>query len=161
VLDPLSDFSFGLSKSLCVFVNIEFRVVMIGQDMTKSISPVRRKATHAGMCIASYVISYILLVFPEAVEGEVDYSYYLGKDYEKTYKRPKGRVATYVVNHVSGMDVTVMGALLEGDCSALAGAFTKKLPVIGLIMTSSEGLYAPRAGSAEAKQQTVELIETR
>jgi hypothetical protein len=134
---------------------------MIGQDINKPISPARKKAVHAGMCISSYAICFALLVFPEAVEAEVDYSYYLGKDYEKTYKRPKGRVATYVVNHVSGMDVTVMGALCEGDCSPLAGSFMKKIPVIGLIMSSSEGLYAPRAGSTEAKQQTVDLIETR
>lgn len=45
---------------------------------------------------------------PEVIEIDVDYSVYLGKDYDKNYKKPEGRVSTYVVNHVSGFDIAAV-----------------------------------------------------
>jgi hypothetical protein len=129
--------------------------------MRKPITEGRRKAVHIAMQVCSYIVCYVLLVIPEAVEVEADYSHYLGTGYEESYKRPNGRVSTYVANHVSGIDVPVIGSLLAGDCSALAGAFIRNVPIVGFVMDCNEGLYAPRGGSAEAKQKTVELIETR
>jgi hypothetical protein len=119
--------------------------------MSKPITAGRRYATHKALQLSSYIVCYTLLVFPEAVEVEADYSHYLGTGYEESYKRPNGRVSTYVTNHISGVDVPVMGALLEGDCSVLAGAFIRNVPLIGFIMNCTEGLYAPRGGTAEAK----------
>jgi len=45
---------------------------------------------------------------PEVIEIDVDYSVYLGKNYDKDYKKPEGRVSTYVVNHVSGFDIAAV-----------------------------------------------------
>ena len=45
--------------------------------------------------------------------------------------------------------------------SLVAGDFIKNIPLFGFIVSSGEGIFVPRGGSAEAKQKTVELIEER
>ena len=64
-------------------------------------------------------------------DDEVDYSYYLGPDYKKSYKPPPGRVPTVIAPHVSANDSPMMQRAFDGDLSFVAGDFMLKIPLYG------------------------------
>lgn len=72
----------------------------------------------------TWISTFSLLVLgistKEIEADDVDYSFYLGKGYQKLYKRPLGRVSTYVANHTSGIDGPVLLKALCGDVSFIA-----------------------------------------
>ena len=64
---------------------------------------------------------------------EIDYKYYLGKNYRSEYKDPSeknkdGKVSTLVCNHSSGFDVHVMCAVLETKVAFITGSAVLKMP---------------------------------
>ncbi len=71
------------------------------------------------------------------------------------------RVSTYVSNHVGWADVGVILWSLSSDCSFLAGDHVKKLPFVGYNVMATEGIFVPRGGTSEAREQTVALIQER
>ena len=85
-----------------------------------------------------------------------DYSYWLGKDYKKETQRPANyRVPTYVSNHGSGCDPFLMIVALFADVSFLAKIEVKSIPFVGSGVIAAEGLFCPRGGTPEAKENTV------
>jgi len=53
-------------------------------------------------------------------------------------------------------DIACLEYCLDGDVSFLAADFAEKVPVIGYLVKTSEGLFVSRGGSKEAKEKTVE-----
>jgi len=95
----------------------------------------------------------------EADESIVNYEEYLGQGYEKLYKRPKGRVSTYVSNHVSAMDIFSLVGSLNCDLSFVAGGVDA--PIAGFLIRALECIHAPRDGTPEAREAVVHQIEER
>ena len=54
---------------------------MLGQDMTKPFTPGRKKSVRRVIGFFSSFLNTMMGVFPEEVEADIDYSYYLGPDY--------------------------------------------------------------------------------
>ena len=65
----------------------------------------------------------ISLSIKKVEEHEVDYSYYLGKDYKANYVPPPkgGKVPTIISPHVSANDIPLLMKAFGGDMSFCAG----------------------------------------
>lgn len=82
----------------------------------------------------------------------------MGTDYKDHKFSDKYRTPTHVSNHVGATDGTLYFWALNGNISFLAGDFVRKIPLFGFIVSVGEGIFCPRGGSTEAKQETVNLI---
>ena len=81
------------------------RIVTIGHDFSKG--PIKegcRKSLIAIMYkLNAYVFVFVAGIFTSNRKQDVDYSFYLGKDYKSTMK-PIKKVSTMLCNHVSWLD---------------------------------------------------------
>lgn len=141
---------------------IYFRIILIGHDLSKPIPKFRKLLKEQSASWNSFFICLVLGIIPSAVEADdVDYSKYLGKGYKKEYKRPIGRVSTYVANHTSGLDGPVMLNALSGDVSFIAMDSLEKVPIVGYLIKAAGGIFAPRGSSLEVKQKMVDMMDER
>ena len=151
---------------LFVFANIMVavlnQVILLGLDLDKPIPVHRRKLTKVVFYIGAWLMALSNFCFPVRKTVNKDYSYWLGPDYRTQTKKPENyRVPTYVSNHGSGTDVFLMIAALFADVSFLAKIEVKSIPFVGKCVIAGEGLFCPRGGTPEVKEQTVKLIEER
>lgn len=97
-----------LSLGCWVGLFIMCKIIMCCADVRKGVPKSRRFFIKYAFHTTSWLMLLFAQIRPEVIEIDVDYSVYLGKDYEKNYKKPKGRVSTYVLNHVSGFDIVAI-----------------------------------------------------
>lgn len=107
---------------------------MIGKNPEGDLSPFRRKIIRSALQYGPKAILLNKLIVPRRIEPEIDYSYYLGPNYKNTYKKPKGKVPTYVANHTSGIDILTILTTMNADVGFLSGSFLKQFPLIGLLV---------------------------
>jgi 1-acyl-sn-glycerol-3-phosphate acyltransferase len=158
-LMPVRVIGFVLANVIVACVN---KVILFGLDLEKPIPVPRRKMTKIVFHIGSWAMSFLNGNFPIFKTVDKDYSYWLGSDYKQVNKRPANyRVPTYVSNHGSGWDPFLMIATFKADVSFLAKIEVKSIPFIGSGVIAQEGLFCPRGGTADAKEQTVQLIASR
>ena len=78
---------------------------------------------------------------------DVDYSKYLGPDYQKDFKMSKsGRASTYVANHSGIMDIMSLIWVLKADVSFVAGSFVAEMPFAGFLAKSISTIFVQRRG---------------
>lgn len=96
-----------LDAQLVSFCGLKsFSVILFGCDLRQPVPEGRRKLVSLVYGYLAYVACFGIGLFPNAIEVfDCDYSEYLGEGYAENYKRPKGRVSTYVANHVTGFDI--------------------------------------------------------
>ena len=78
----------------------------------------------------------------------MDYSNYLGPDYQDLYVKPK-KVPTYVSNHASAFDIFAAMIAFKSHISFLARIETKDFPLLGYYTQGMGGLFIDRQGSKE------------
>lgn len=88
----------------------------------------------------------------------VDYSYYLGKDYKQTQVLPK-HMPTYIGNHPSAFDILVTIKHLHTAFASRGGV--KKVPLFGLLVIALGCIFMKRSGSVEVRDKAVQLIGER
>jgi len=93
--------------------------------------------------------------------GEIDYSYYLGKDHQITYHSPRGKVSTYIAPHCSALDGPIIANATNGKVSFVAGDFIKGWPFFGFCAQAAKCIFVPRGGSPQALEKTLSLIGER
>ncbi len=91
--------------------------------------------------------------------GEIDYSYYLGKNFEN--KKPNGKVSSYLVPHCSALDGPAIACALKWKVSFVAGEFLKNWPLFGFVARAVNCIFVPRGGTTEALTKTLNLIAGR
>ena len=99
---------------------------------------------------SSYWTMTVAGVYPKAkylTKDDVNYSYYLGKDYMKDYKAPKGIVPTIISPHCSSFDIQALATALDGNITFAAGAFLKDIPFLAGIAELLGCVFVPRNGS--------------
>lgn len=80
----------------------------------------------------------------------VDYSKWLGPDYENKGKKPM-RCSTYISNHTGMADAFTYLWALDGDFGFYGGAFIKKIPLVRECVVASEGMFVARGGTEAEK----------
>ena len=96
-------------------------------------------------------------------EGQVDYSYYLGKDYKAKYRPPPkgGRIPTIISPHVSANDIPLLQKAFDGDMSFVAGEFMLSIPLYGAMCKALGCVFVPRAGSKDQLDKTLAKVLER
>lgn len=92
-------------------------------------------------------ISRVNLVVEKPKFGEIDYSYYLGKDFKMTYNPPQGKVPSYLLPHCSALDGPCITRATAGKISFVAGDFIKGWPFFGFVAQAIKCIFVPRGGS--------------
>ena len=87
------------------------------------------------------------LVIKEPKLGDIDYSFYLGKDFKTLYTTPKGKVPTYIAPHCSALDGPIVVAALKGHLSAVAKDTIGSWPMLGFIANALKCIFVPRGSS--------------
>lgn len=101
------------------------------------------------------------LIVKEPKLGDIDYSFYLGKDFKMLYTAPKGRVSTYIAPHCSALDGPIVATALHGYLSAVAKDTVGKWPLIGFIAKAVTCIFVPRGSSPAVLEQTLQMIVQR
>ena len=103
------------------------------------------------------IVLGITLKIRKVEEDEIDYSYYLGKDYKKTYRPPPpgGKVPTIISPHVSANDIPLLMQAFNGDMSFVAGKFLLGIPFYGALCKDLGCLFVERAGSSDSLDRTL------
>ena len=93
----------------------------------------------------------------KAVEhSDVDYSYYLGPDYDKNTGK---HCSTIISNHTSVLDPVVYLKLMQ---PAFAASIEfKKMPLFNTLMNALDTIYIPRGGTEEERKKVLEIILER
>lgn len=89
----------------------------------------------------------ITLSIQRVEENEIDYSYYLGKDYKLKYQTPPGAVPTVISPHVSINDIPLLMKAFKGNLSFVAGEFMLNVPMYGSMCKALGCVFVPREGS--------------
>jgi lysophosphatidylcholine acyltransferase/lyso-PAF acetyltransferase len=156
---PAKLLGFVLSNVMIALCN---KAILFGLDLDQPIPVHRRNLTKIVFYLGACGLSISSWTLPRRTVVDKDYSYWLGSDYKKVTQRPATyRVPTFVSNHGSGSDVFVMIVTLLADVSFLASIHVKTIPFVGHGVLAAEGLFCPRGGTPEAREQTVKLIEDR
>ena len=94
---------------------------------------------------------------------EVNYEYYLGKNYRAEYKPPSkdGIIPTMIAPHVSCFDIQALAYAFGGNVTFAAGAFMKKVPILGGIAKLLGCVFIPRAGSKADLEKTLQCLVDR
>lgn len=127
----------------------------LGVDLDKPVGPIRRK-------IIDFIVSWMafgnlmpLCIKPQLkVLTDVNYKYYLGDDYKKSYKDPAkngGKVSTIICNHSSPSDISVLLSVLNGYLSFVAGNHTLAMPGVGRIVRAIGCITMPMGGAEHQK----------
>ena len=116
-----------------------FRLTTLGADLSRNdlpLSPIRQALFSFIMTIATKTHCWLLNYKIRANflgPDEIDYSYYLGKNYRsetknqnETHKNEK--VSMLVSNHSSGFDVHVICTILKSKVAFIAGDHVTKMP---------------------------------
>lgn len=118
----------------------------------------QRKAVKILFEVCGYALLFLFGCGAKVEHVDVDYSYFLGRDYKKGYKDIK-KTSTIICNHVSCLDSM---AIVHAYFTAFAVADDyKKVPVLRTIFNAADCLFMPRGGTDEARQKTLELIMDR
>jgi hypothetical protein len=89
---------------------------------------------------------------------EVDYSYYLGPDYQKQFREVR-KAGILVSNHVSWMDAFV---LYQNYALALSlDESFKAIPIMSRLSNLIDSIYIPRGKSEEKRKQALDSIVER
>lgn len=89
---------------------------------------------------------------------DVDYSYYLGDDYQSKYKDIK-KTSTIVCNHVSWLDPLI---LIHIVAPAFAPSVAyKKVPVFSTTCSVLDSIYIDRGADDVTKQKIIKTIGDR
>ena len=155
---PFKLFSFAI---LIILLYLIVSVILFGQNLQEQVPKLRKSLVNIAFTWISYLACLVIGIIPTSIELDVDYSFYLGEGYKQTYKRPKGRVSTYVANHTSGVDGLVLLNALCGDLSLIAMDTLQNLPIAGALLKSLQTIFAPRGGSSFEKQKMVEVMVSR
>ena len=76
---------------------------------------------------------------------DVDYSFYLGPNWKQELAKLKS-APKIISPHSSCFDIQVLLSTFEGNCSFVAGAFVKGIPILGSLATKLGSVFVPRAG---------------
>ena len=156
---PIRFFGFVAAVGL---INIAHQFLLWGHDMSK---PIPTNIRNIGKKVYKYcsfltAMSIGLIIRPRYVDA--DYSYWLGPDYKREKVYPQNRrVVNFFFSHISFADIPTCEWTLNGDIAFLAGDFLKNYPIVGFLVGAADGLFAPRGGTPEEKQMTVDLIKNR
>lgn len=93
--------------------------------------------------------------------GQIDYSFYLGKNFKSLYTPPTGKVPTYIAPHCSALDGPCMISALHGKLSAVAKDSIANWPCFGFIVNALKCIFVPRGSSPAVLEQTLHMIEQR
>lgn len=118
--------------------------------------------TLACCCRAVLLVTSITQVDNLVSSDEIDYSYYLGKNYkaEKTLGS-QGRTSKVIANHTSLFDIPAMICHLGGDVSFVGGSFIKGIPLMGSLAKKLGTVFVPRSGSKTQLQDTLQSMVNR
>ena len=89
----------------------------------------------------------IRLTIRRVGNDEIDYSYYLGKDYKEKYVPPPGAIPTVISPHVSINDIPLLMKAFGGNLSFVAGEFLLAVPMYGSMCKALGCVFVPREGS--------------
>ena len=105
----------------------------------------------------------ITLSIKKLEDHEIDYSYYLGKNYKAEYKPAPngGRVPTIISPHCSANDIPLLMKAFNGDMSFCAGAFMLNIPMYGQMCKDLGCVFIPRAGNKDELNQTLDKVTER
>lgn len=89
---------------------------------------------------------------------DCDYSYYLGPDYEKNYKK-NVKTSTYVSNHVSWIDTMCIYQYYKLALSLDIGF--KTAPIMGKMAMLIDSIFLPRGSTADKRNEAIQAIGDR
>ena len=90
---------------------------------------------------------------------DADYSEWLGPDYKEKYDKSLKMTGTMISNHVTQHDAMMITQFLNN--SFACDVSFKKVPMMGGLAVAADAIFVPRAGSDEARQKIMEIIEER
>ena len=142
-----------------------YSLITIGADLSKNdvpLAPYRRAMIRFILVHAARVQLWCcnIKVKPKILNpDDLNYSYYLGKNYRAEYKDPcnkkrNGKVSLFVANHSSFIDIIAMISALEGHVAFVAGDHTLGLPGLCRLVKAIGCITMPMGGSKEALEQT-------
>lgn len=128
------------------------KILLIGTDLGKPLPPIQRMISKMLNKFGSALCLLSVGIIPIIKHVDVDYTKWLGPDYKNQPFPKKYRTPTYVSNHIGWSDGCLYFWALHGDIAFLAGDFVKNIPLVGYIVSATEGIFCPRGGTTEAKQ---------
>ena len=91
-------------------------------------------------------------------ERNVDYSYYLGPDYQKQQTVTK-KPGVIVCNHLTWLDSVIL--IVAFYTGFVAKAEILKVPLLNKTISGLQSVFIQRAGTEEEKQKCLDLIKER